>query len=210
MLKKRIERLATAAGGDGQWEFPDLTLPEEMKQFSITRDGNELGGEALFLKIASLLGGMDLSATILAFLGWVAIDPRGPGTVGDPSSPPTMTLGCPLCLSVMDVTLRKNGDGKGGEDGEPPEKRRKSHNSNPLGSHRYYCPYVCGFPATVSAKEIPLWHLLVQRSERELEVPEGAGQGDPRDDASSKLERIQKILRMAVAPKRIDLDEVLE
>jgi hypothetical protein len=149
------------------------------------------------------------SIGILAILGW---EPTGQQTK---DSAPVVSLGCRLCYSWMELKLAKDNESSQsnnehsiiGED-RPSKKTKLSRYCNPLDAHRHYCPYVCGFPESLSAPKQPIWKTLVSRLQKEDKGAQGA-ETQEKDlsmtDCDESADRIQKILRDAIARKRIDL-----
>lgn len=103
------------------------------------------------------------------------------------------TVECVLCLSCQPL-VRPSSVG----DGSPEAKRRKTVTSQwnqPVAGHRYYCPWVCGFPCAGSDHQTtrpPLWQILADR----LLAPR------PSDDANAVTE-IHKMLRAGVSSQRV-------
>lgn len=228
-------------GSQQQWHFPtNLKLPSEILEYQMKPtkvgddddDNHASRGKNLFADIANFLGAKNVSTTILAMMGWIVIDDdineikdqNGNGT-------PTISLGCPVCLSMMELALEDETGAS--EEQPPPTKRPRVHTTrqcNPVDSHRYYCPIVCGFPRTLSSStsdgdgfdEIPVWQLLLTRVHQEKFANENkaAKSNDENkaedelkedaateDDGDLEFARIQKILRMGIAPKTVVLDE---
>lgn len=97
------------------------------------------------------------SLVLLTLLGWNPI-PQESGSPND-----KVSVGCPLCLSVLDIPLMVNTL----TTEKPLQKRQKKESitDDPYNAHRYYCPIVCGFPTSLSLAKgcEPLWRALLHR-----------------------------------------------
>mmetsp|Transcript_3361 Transcript_3361/g.5329 ORF Transcript_3361/g.5329 Transcript_3361/m.5329 type:complete len:172 (+) Transcript_3361:1-516(+) len=107
--------------------------------------------------------------------------------------PPVVCLGCPLCLSSMELelgcrttaTTDASSTAEAGEqqqhhqqeDQNRPAKRlrRLSKYCNPLDAHRHYCPYKCGFPNSVTDTPKPVWKVILERVCREKDPSDNVG-----------------------------------
>lgn len=91
---------------------------------------------------------------------------------------------CSVCLARVD--LGDNDD----DDEERQPKRSRRNKPHPLQSHRYYCPFVCGFPSPyVSTQSKPYWEVLAGRTVN-----------NPGESLSTEgaLESVQELLRKIV------------
>lgn len=205
LLKNRTEELekATAAG----MSYPELELSREIRNCQL------LGKSAreLICSLPKLLGTGYHSTTTLALLGWMPIDNKFLE-----SDPPTVSLGCPICLAWMDLALEPTrrhssddppvvveaSDGDGDDDdsiGESaPKRRRAARFANPLTAHRHYCPYVCGFPTDSSTPDAPVWQGLLERVCRDSE---STANRDEYEQGEEIFEKLRKILRSGIAAK---------
>jgi hypothetical protein len=129
------------------------------------------------------------SVVALAVFGWTPIQRL---MADNDDSVPTVTLGCPLCLSVMELTLKKmasqvgegvRSDGHHNvEDEKDHEDKEMQHMTtttatkrlrllsrycNPLDAHRHYCPYKSGFPNTSMDRPTPVWQIITNRLQKE-------------------------------------------
>eukprot|EP00980_Cylindrotheca_fusiformis_P021439 scaffold8301_cov184-Cylindrotheca_fusiformis.AAC.7 len=152
------------------------------------------------------------SVGILVILGWRPTDQK---TL---ESAPSVALGCRLCYSWMDLKLVKKSSDKQSEvatleETRPSKKSKLSRYCNPFEAHRHYCPYVCGFPERLSSPKKPIWKTLVSRLQQEDTISQQVAL-DLNDQSISggddSADRIQKILRAAIARKKIDLSSQID
>lgn len=107
----------------------------------------------------------------MVVLGW-----KAKSTVTEQSS--SITLQCELCQKASEVPYVVSDAPQDDTvaDTEPATKRLRSSTWDPLMSHRYYCPYVCGFPRQGAARGTPLWRALADRLvERSKDAPIAEG-----------------------------------
>mmetsp|Transcript_17454 Transcript_17454/g.42428 ORF Transcript_17454/g.42428 Transcript_17454/m.42428 type:complete len:506 (-) Transcript_17454:1123-2640(-) len=163
-----------------KWTYPSLILPNEIQQIK-SKAGSLLGLATEDEETTSDRGnGNASSADILALavLGWKPLEVTSnvdlyPALEG---TPPVVCLGCSVCFAFMELQLQNRKDGEGMEvdamaeegdgDSRRPTKRqqhRKSSSCDPVASHRYYCPFVTGFPKTVRSKTKPIWKTIFER-----------------------------------------------
>ena len=170
--------------------FPKLEIPAEIA--------------ALFQNIPNLLETTE-SIAILSILGW---KPDGGSNSG-------MMLHCPLCLSCRELTLERDnassqndessittGEADTAEDNRPGKRQKTTQAFKPLDAHRHYCPYVCGFPESLSEPKVPLWRDLLSRLNK---TPVEITTTDP----EHSFDKIHEILRSAVAPNIVDLSAAI-
>jgi hypothetical protein len=131
----------------------------------------------------------------LAILGWIPIISKKQTTNQALLSPTNFSLGCPLCLARMELdlehttttttTTRTDHDHITARPTKRPRKlvqqqqqKQQYHydykninNTHPLDAHRYYCPYRCGFPASImpTPSSTPVWKRILDRLRQELE-----------------------------------------
>jgi hypothetical protein len=164
------------------WKYPKLVIPTEIQRLNHSADA------AVDLLRLDMVSRRE-SIVALAVLGWTPIEK----VVVD--SAPVVTLGCPLCLSVMELSLElephekaTDGEvneevGQGGNQDEGDSASRSSSDDrqqqnkrlrqlsrycNPLDAHRHYCPYKCGFPNTAIDRPTPFWQVIINRLNQEV------------------------------------------
>lgn len=110
---------------------------------------------------------------------------------------------CIFCLSRQPLTRIAVVVGTNLEDESPQAKRRRVMSSKwnqPITAHRYYCPWVCGFPTTTVGGNCdsitttpPLWQILADRLLA------------PQQPDTNALVEIHKLLRAGVSSRRMKL-----
>mmetsp|Transcript_17361 Transcript_17361/g.38036 ORF Transcript_17361/g.38036 Transcript_17361/m.38036 type:complete len:430 (-) Transcript_17361:2189-3478(-) len=201
-----------AAGAENDapttWGYPRLQIPSKIRQM----DSNS--------ELTKMLGFDDISILALSLLGWNPI----PNTrVKVDESMPTVSLGCPLCLSIikLDPEQHQQKEGKGTEeDGGASEsdrltkrQRMSCRNFNPLEAHRHYCPYKVGFPKKCTGT-VPLWKIILERLHKECQDDDIKNCTVVREEAKcvpigvfdKAVEKVRRILHAGIAPKEIDLN----
>lgn len=126
--------------------------------------------------------------TALAVFGWTPKEdvaaPLHPSATNksDDSKHETKGLGavsleCSVCLASLNFNMQqydqhhrrssRKAKPLNDDDDAPPSKRRRlrehsrgADTLNPLTSHRYHCPYVCGFPRDGERKGTPIWQTI--------------------------------------------------
>lgn len=186
-----------------RWNYPKLVISEEIRKYSSSEEDD--GHESSFISdISCLLGTHDQSVAILAILGWTPI-------TDTPN--PVVSLGCPICLSLMELTLEKyneDSESKEGTESEPRSKKQRklAMFCNPHDAHRHYCPFQMGFPTTMSGHATPMWRTLLSRLHQEKKSNESLQEptvGLTED--SDNYDKIRSILWSAIVPKKVDLSQ---
>jgi hypothetical protein len=151
---------AETTSSSPSWRYPRLHIPIQIQQmYSSTTE------------LTKFLGCDDESILTLSLLGWQKVD------VND--SDRVVTMGCPLCLSIIDLQLERQriendvcvvvADEDDNDVMTSPKKRQRTTSSrylNPLDAHRHYCPYKVGFPKK-STDKIPVWKIILERINKE-------------------------------------------
>ena len=89
-------------------------------------------------------------AAVLALLGW------------EPVEHDTVDAGlvhCSTCLVQCKLLTQRAHD-----DSDPPSRKKQRLEAKPMtpiSSHRYYCPFVCGFP--VEGSSVPMWQVIATK-----------------------------------------------
>lgn len=199
--------LAGASSSSLSWRFPKLQIPSEILQ---TISSN---------KLPKFLDCDDESILALSLLGWIPI-PTPNVLLND--SAPVVSLGCPCCLSIMDIGLiqldQRENEGIT-EDNDENEidrlsKRQRimSTRLNPLDACRHYCPFKVGFPVKAGDTN-PVWKAILKRLCEEIHY---AKTGNPTtieemsiDVADGVLDKsvdnVRRILRAGIARRDIDI-----
>jgi hypothetical protein len=104
-----------------------------------------------------------------AFLltGWNIKEERGEGmeeseSAADETAASAVRLECDACLACAIASPSAAKDGE-----EPARKKRRITDRN-VAAHRYYCPWICGFPCGTREEKkpsttMPLWKVLADR-----------------------------------------------
>jgi hypothetical protein len=190
LLRKRVELLESKC--PSSWVYPKLQISTDLTEYSNEENNDPLKKACQILETTE-------TPAVLSILGWEPADVKE-----DETGTPTVSLNCHLCFSWMELTLEKEEFSENLHATEAqPEKRRKLVSSpryrNPLESHRHYCPYKCGFPNSLFAEKKPVWKSVLSR----LKVEKT--RQDISFDSGYTVDKIQQLLRAAIAPKRIDL-----
>lgn len=210
LLRQRVQQLEKVcpSSPSSTWVYPSLEISEEIRKYRLNDDDTREGTE-LISAISGLLGTDDSSMLTLAILGWTPID--APTETDPDSGARIVSLGCPMCLSLMELTLKQkeneSQDAAAVGDRAPKRLKKLARFCNPHDAHRHYCPFKCGFPKTLSGRETPLWQVLLSRLHREKESKETVHdvEKDTAEDLDQSVDRIRKILRSAIVPKKVDL-----
>jgi len=196
------KNLAGASSTSPSWSFPRLQIPSKIQQMNSS------------LELTKVLGCDDESILALSLLGWIPI----PSVALDDSAP-VVSLGCPCCLSIMDLPLdhrlriaTDKGHNEVNDENErdPLSKRQRisSRNLNPLEAHRHYCPYKVGFPEK-STDTNPVWKSILKRLSEENHDGEIVESTTATDVAVGVLDKsvhnVRRILRAGIAVRKIDL-----
>mmetsp|Transcript_17456 Transcript_17456/g.42440 ORF Transcript_17456/g.42440 Transcript_17456/m.42440 type:complete len:507 (-) Transcript_17456:1123-2643(-) len=163
-----------------EWMYPSLILPNEIQQIK-SKAGSLLGlaqqdEETATDRSVENVSSADILA--LAVLGWKPLEETSNDDLYPTleETPPVICMGCSVCFAFMELQLQNRKDGEGMEvdamaeegdgDSRRPTKRQQHHKSSscdPVASHRYYCPFVTGFPKTVRSKTKPIWKTIFER-----------------------------------------------
>eukprot|EP00977_Amphora_coffeiformis_P027262 scaffold34597_cov177-Amphora_coffeaeformis.AAC.30 len=148
--------------GNVAWETIQMELHPSLKQYkgSVL---NDMG--TLEERLAKSLSVADFkfedvsvdrvkAAILMVLLGWK------PNTTGL-ASKECVSLHCDLCRKISEAPLFL--DEQNSDEAERQAKRLRTSAWDPLFSHRYYCPYVCGFPRHGASRGTPLWKALADR-----------------------------------------------
>lgn len=210
---------ATGDGGASKWSYPSLQIPLKIQQMDTD------------LVLTKMLGCDDISVLALSVLGWCPI----PNTSCTTKSKRVVSLGCPLCLAMMDLEVEQqqqqqqqtseDGNVEEGDDSDASEpdrvtkrQRMNSRKFNPLEAHRHYCPIKVGFPKK-STDTNPVWKIILERlanEQKDEEVvkkqPTTSEKADEttRDSSSigmmdKSIENVRRILRAGIAQTQVDL-----
>mmetsp|Transcript_2646 Transcript_2646/g.2905 ORF Transcript_2646/g.2905 Transcript_2646/m.2905 type:complete len:324 (-) Transcript_2646:279-1250(-) len=180
------------------WRYPKLKIPSKFQRSQ---------------KLTKFLG-YDESIITLSLLGWQKVNVN--------KSDRVVTMGCPLCFSLMGLQLDRElgGNNKNvvvaeddsdvNESGRSP-KRRKYRDLNPLDAHRHYCPYKVGFPR-IDTERNPIWKIILDRVDEESQCGQklhsGAGTVEETssnvvadDVLNESINNVRRILRTGIASK---------
>ena len=176
----RNQSTATTTTTTQKWMYPSLDLPIEIQQIGSKAESllglAQQDQENETVRIPANQSSADILA--LAVLGWKTLEetPHDDLYSALEDTAPVVCLGCSVCFAFMELQLQKRKDGGATEVDEtaeeadgaarrPPKRQqhRKSSNCDPLASHRYYCPFVTGFPKTVRSKTKPIWKTILER-----------------------------------------------
>jgi hypothetical protein len=217
MLRQRVQHLGSVAASTAgvPWRYPKLDIPEQIQQFGLKEVVDGTGRS--IAQVVDLLGTGDDSLVSLALLGWNPID-LPPEDSSSNSPHPVVSLGCSICLSLMELTLEKRDtlsqslqgrDDAQAVDDRPTKRQKKlARFCNPYDAHRHYCPYKCGFPKSIPERATPMWQVLLSRLLKENDsknAQQDAGTEVTTTDPDEVFDKIRKILRSAIVPKKVDL-----
>ena len=206
---KNATTITTAAGTSSfapSWTYPRLQIPSKIRQANSSAD------------LTKMLGCDDESILALSLLGWNHIP-----NIAVHDSAPVVSLGCPLCLSIMELRLEQQqqqqqleNDKDAVEDDDPSEtsrsskrQRLSSRHLNPLDAHRHYCPYKVGFPNKATDKN-PIWKIILERTCKENQQRQTHISTAVQERATSvsdevldeSIDKIRRILRAGIATQR--------
>jgi hypothetical protein len=141
---------------------------------------------------------------VLSILGWEPIPHQSSrllSTSGD--SRRSVSVGCSLCYSTMDVELRCDNmtDGSGDDDDNrrPSKRHKRSLPSSYYNGHRHYCPYKCGFPNSPLNETKPIYEVNTTTTTTLTTDNDGD------DDFDESVDKVRQILRSGIVPKTVDL-----
>ena len=191
-----IQDIASQNQCEHQCVFPKLDLPHELHAFLSNQEGHSKS----ILDHVAESGALGTNQTFLvglAVLGWkpTTTDKYPNGR----TSSLAVLLRCPLCLSDMELSLIGTGEEECASDSQKRQKRLPRH-INPFDAHRYYCPFICGFPSTMTTSGTPLWKVLLEKIE-----------GRPRsravehDSWPSETTKMCAIVQSGIQPQKVDL-----
>jgi C3HC zinc finger-like len=202
LLQERIAAIQAMAPQNQEKSplvFPKLELGVELTSFLSNRQGqpkNMLD----YIAEMEILGTDQKDMVALAVLGWI---PNRSTCVEDSDGTChwVVSFRCPLCLSDMALSLLTTGQQEG-EDSSDSRKRRKklAQHCNPHDAHRYYCPFICGFPSTIAKAGAPFWRVLLER----LEEPSD-GCDDEGNNSTAEITRIRAIIKSMIRPQKVEL-----
>ncbi|KAG7355694.1 C3HC zinc finger-like-domain containing protein [Nitzschia inconspicua] len=174
------------------WKIPKLQIPSEICHFAAS------GGKLL-------LECDDEVLIALAILGWNPVYKR------IPLSDRTVSLGCPLCLAMMDLEVESTTSGKGKREKSRPAKRQRTlaKHCNPLDAHRYYCPYQSGFPVSLTQPSNPVWKRILERllqQEKEHFIAETKESEEfTEEEIDKSIQKVRQILRAGIAKTTVNI-----
>ena len=144
--------------------FSELDIPHELHTLLFSQDGQS---RSLLDHIAEsgVLGTNQTYMVGLAVLGWRPT--RTDGDLTGHTGQLAVSLHCPLCLADMEFSLIRAGEEVCPSDLRNMQKKHARH-CNPYDAHRYYCPFICGFPSTLTTMGTPLWKALLTKIEDTL------------------------------------------
>ncbi len=196
------------------WEFPELEIAHEIQSFQPQEDHQKTAVEVI-TNLVDRFGTNSISVGWLAILGWTPIHAKA--ELDLESQNPMVSLGCPMCMSIMELSLCKSTSTRNNqEENSRPSKRQKrlARFCNPYDAHRHYCPFKCGFPTRMLLGGTPLWQVLISRFISEQDDKETDNVDDDDDDTSREkvldpekaVARIREILFSGLVPKKVSLD----
>jgi hypothetical protein len=192
--------------GECPWRYPELELSTGLDSFQPPQPEvltAETGGNQekwnMISEASKIIGTDNYTTAALALFGWTPVSAaedeaantaessrQGLPEHGGSRFPPVVSVGCPVCLAWMDISLITDApepatiivDASSSAEAEDAEqegrstlldrKRRRTRNKypNPLEGHRHYCPWVCGCPtqyANTRDDEVPVWKTVATR-----------------------------------------------
>lgn len=211
LLSKGIREIEdTLPSESSSWESPRLDVADEILSFSLSgKDGTTITAVDAVSEVADFLGIKSHDILLAAILGWTPVKAKADI---DLESQNIVSLGCPLCLAMMEIPLKSSEDSSGESGSRPPKRQKRlARYDNPHDAHRHYCPFRCGFPTKMLTVDTPLWQVLLSRliSEREAkEEKQCSGYTSPEKllDPEQTVSRIRKILMSGIVPKKVELD----
>ena len=161
----------------------------------------------------------------LALFGWVpkakAADTTSPANSSD-ATKGVVSLECPVCLARLNFNMQQYDHRHHqhhsprkmkpvGDDAPSSKRRRLTSEKNepetlqPLASHRYHCPYVCGFPRDGERKGTPIWQTIVSKLFLHKKS-EDKNDSDNDDDGDATTERLLQLLQSGVSKQKYGKD----
>lgn len=208
------------------YKLSDLDVANEIQTFRLHESDETNALDVVMSSCTDLIETKDKSVVLLALLGWTPMEDNCVETDVE-SQNVTGTFGCPLCFSIMEISLlalqTATSDTSESTTGSRPLKRPKrlARFCNPHDAHRHYCPFICGFPSTMLRAGKPLWQILLKRlhaeqqqnqmqeSKSNQEVPgihDITSSSEKVLDPEDAVARIRGILLAGIAPTAVDLD----
>ena len=194
--------ISASSSSSPSLRYPRLQIPSKIQQILRCQ------------KLTKFLGYEDESILTLSLLGWQKVDVN--------NSDQVVTIGCPLCFSLMGLQLERQrmennedviiaeDDSDMNESGRSP-KRRKYRDLNPLDAHRHYCPYKVGFPR-IDTERNPIWKIILDRVDEESQrwqklhfsicTAEETSSNVVSDEVlNESINNVRRILRTGIASK---------
>ena len=174
--------------------LPKLEIPHELHEFLSSQEGQSM---SLLDHVAEsgVLGTNQTNMVALAVLGWRPTRTEQPtGGTGRLA----VSLHCPLCLADIELLLVGAGEKEFPSDSRNC-KRKQARYCNPYDAHRYYCPFICGFPSTLTTEGTPLWKVLLKKMEettrsRTIEL----------DSSPTETTQIRAIIQSGIRPQKVE------
>jgi hypothetical protein len=208
LLSKKIRDIESLCPSEQpHLRFPKLEIADEIQNFEVTiKDDAKIPAVEALSATVDLLGTEHISVSVAAILGWTPVTAKA--DLDPESQSPIASLGCPLCLATMEISLD---DDRDSANRLPKRQKRLARFCNPHDAHRYYCPFRCGFPKNVLTSDAPLWQALLSRlvSERETnkEIERGGYRSsDKLLDPEQAVSRIRTILMSGIVSKKVELE----
>jgi hypothetical protein len=178
--------------------FPKLDIPHELHAFLSSQEGQS---KSILDHIAEsgVLGTNQTYMVGLAVLGW-----RPTRRDEDPTvcaGRLVVSLHCPLCLANMEFSLIGAGEEEYPSDSRNIQEKHVRY-CNPHDAHRYYCPFICGFPSTLTTTGTPLWKVLLTRIEGIEETPQS--RKIELDSSPTETAQIRAIIQSGIGPQKVE------
>jgi hypothetical protein len=154
----------------------------DFAQFEWTYSGEE---RTLLAEVLQMFSVDKTSVRSLALFGWESDTPIQDAAI--------IKVRCSVCL--VEVELDCSDHEVRNTEHEPACKRKK-RGMDPINSHRYYCPWKCGFPVD-STPVLPLWQVIAKRLVEELPEQQDL-------DPVNRFEAIQMMLSSAISSRIVE------
>jgi hypothetical protein len=168
------------------------------------------------------------SLVALVLLGWRPPAAATLGSYGSSSSSSTsgvvVSASCPVCGASISIELclacggSTNSTSDSTSQLEEQQRKKKRHRNNasscnPVTGHKYYCPYVVGFPINGANEAKPLWQSMADRllspqqpnqngAVLQSQGEEESGEKSVSSTQPGAWERISKMLASGIARKK--------
>jgi len=201
ILRERVSAIRAMAN-ENSFVFPKIAVPVEF--YSQQEDCHPASILDSVVESGVLGTGIGMDSDqkyliILAVLGWMPTIVRIDES--EPTAQAVMSLKCPLCLATMEIPSVAVSNREEQASAHPRKHRRTvARHCNPHDAHRYYCPYVCGFPGTATGHGKPLWKLVMERLR---DIPQSHNEVD--DLPLANFTRIQGIIKSGIRSQRVQL-----